>query len=687
MKKLLGSSMLCAIVYLLSFGFSSPWAAQIKDSESATHGDDAAAYQAVDTYTFPGFKVLQFTLPVLSHYSYMLISDKQALVVDPGRDVFIYLDTAKQEGVKITGVFLTHSHADFVAGHVELAERAACPIYTSHASGAEYDFKPLREGSEITIGKAFLRFVETPGHTPDGLCAYVYTQGDNNGPALIFTGDTLFVGSVGRPDLMEGSMSAAALASMMYDTWNQKLSRAGDNAVIFPAHGAGSLCGAHLSDQPSSTIGSEKVANPYLRHPSRGEFVAAVLQDLPQAPQYFKHNAALNRKGPDLVDWHAPLKPVSADKALIDTERFYVVDLRDPRDYAGGHIPNAVNIGLRGRLETWVGTMVPWESRVALCGSEAELREAVYRLHRVGYRAQGITMQSWQGSGLPLSTSDLVKPAELYELMQTDEAPVVVDVRLPEEWMGVRIGTVVNLPLNRLAALASKLDTAMPTVTVCNSAYRSSLAVGILQRKGFQKVSSLAGGTEAWLDSGLPVYTAQATGSPQSAGRTAAIRRINLPERIPATALMRLMMDLPGTFEMVDIRPAEQFADYSLPGSTHVDIAELMNNPVYLAGVGPLIIVDRDGSLAMAVAGILSQKTERQIKALYGGVEAYWAESELTPAVRQVTLPGTLPKGMGPSAVKPGTSPNETSTVKKPIIPPASPAPEPHPPKKKSAGC
>jgi len=234
--------------------------------------------------------------------------------------------------------------------------------------------------------------------------------------------------------------------------------------------------------------------------------------------------------------------------------------------------------------------------------------------------------------------------------------------------MGLRIGTVLNLPLNKLSELSSKLDPTQPVVTVCNSASRSSMAIGALERKGFKDVRSMAGGGEAWLAAGLPVI------QPQSAVGTVAstpTRAIRLPERISASELKRLLLDLPGTFDLVDMRPPAMFAYYSLPGARNVDVADLMHNPVYRTGTGPRVIVDRDGSLAMAVGGILSQKTERAIKVLYGGLEAYWAESELKPAQTPTPLavpPSSVPAGRGPSAPAPLPS-------------------TPIPTKKKSAGC
>jgi hydroxyacylglutathione hydrolase len=682
MDKKLRLAMVIGLALMLVSVCQSTAGTAIKDTESASHGDEAASYQVVKTYEYPGYRLVQFNLGVLSHYSYMLISGGQALVVDPGRDVFAYLDLAKKEKLKIKGVFLTHNHADFVAGHLELAKAVGCPIYASAKSGDQFPHQSLKEGSRIEVGEALVKILETPGHTPDGLCGLVAPKKQPDKPNLILTGDVLFIGSVGRPDLMGGTASAASLASQSYDTWTRKLSKLPDNLSIFPAHGAGSLCGAHLSDEPTSTLGAQKIANPYVKHHTRGAYIAAVLDGLPEAPQYFKHNAALNKKGPELIAWEATPVQARPDQALTDPSRFYVVDIRDAREYAGGHIPNSVNIAVRGRLETWVGIMVPWGGNLVLCGDPKDLKEAVHRLHRVGYRAEAITPEAWKKAGLPLAKNDMISPRELYGQMQTPESPVVVDVRLPTEWMGLRIGTVVNLPLTHLAELApTKLDPEQRVVAVCNSAFRSSLAVGILERLNFKKVASLDGGSEAWIAAGLPTFGPSARPAAASAAAVstptpapAPKRDLKLPERLSPAALNRLRLDLPNTFELVDIRPPEAFADYHLPDSRNADIDEVMKNPAYLAGSVPLILVDRDGSLAMAVGGILSQKTARPIKVLHGGLDAYWTELELKGAVRETPIPGAGPTGVQPPA---------------PAAPPGGPpaTPPPATPKKKSAGC
>jgi len=644
---------------------------KIKDSESASHGAEDALHQVVDTYRFPGFDIVQFNLPVLSHYSYLLVSGSEALLVDPDRDINAYLDYAKKNNLTIKGVFLTHSHADFVAGHLETVRALQVPIHQNAASGAQYKIEPLQEGSSFRVGRATVKAISTPGHTPDGMCGLVSSEGDAQ-PRVVFTGDTLFVGSIGRPDLLEGAMTAATLASMSYDTWHNKLSKLPESIVVLPAHGAGSLCGANLSDDPSSTIGREKSSNPYVQKKGRSEFISAVLEGLPEAPQYFKHNAAMNRAGPALVDWSASPAGAKAEESITKAAGPWLVDLREAKPYAAGHVPGSVNIALRGRLETWVGTMVPWKAPLVLIGSEAELKEAAFRLHRVAYEGPVLPFEAWTKAGLPVATSGTITPAELYQQMQSGNAPIIVDVRMPYEWMALRIGTVVNLPIDQLADLSVKLDPNLPVVAVCNSAYRSSLAVGILQRKGFKNVSSLDGGSAAWIDAGYPVF-----GNEQRATASAPQRQVQIAERISPADLGRLIKDLPGTFDLVDIRPAEAFQDYALPGARNAELADVLENPGYLTGAGPLIIVDRDGSLAMMAAGILSQKTKRPIKALHGGLEAFWEESEMKGVVRAVPLPG--------SDARPQAMPGAGS-ASRPAAPAAKPS-APTPTKRNSAGC
>lgn len=674
MRRLTGVLLLLTLLVLPHGGPAA--AAALKDSESASHGDTAATYQVAGIYEYPGYKVVQYTLAVLSHYSYMLVSGKDAAVIDPGRDVDTYLATLKRDGLTLKAILLTHSHADFVAGHTELRSATGAPIYASNRSGAGYPHEPLQDGSLVAVGTATVRALETPGHTPDGITFAVNASGASV-PDLLFTGDTLFVGSIGRPDLMGGRMAASTLASMAFDSWTTKLATLPDATVVLPAHGAGSLCGAHLSDAPSSTIGAERHGNAYLKFTSRSDFIAAILEGLPEAPQYFGHNAAMNREGPPLVDWKAPVRWVTASKSQAMPTSTIVVDLRAPADYAAAHVPGSLAIGLRGRLETWVGIMVPWGSDLVVVGSEDEVAEAVHRLHRVGYDgARGLKWTAWMAAKLPVKSFDPITPAALRTAMEAGTGPLIVDVRLPNEWMGLRIGQVINLPLNHLAELSSKIETTKPVVAVCNSAYRSTMAVGVLERQGFTDATSMAGGSEAWIAEGYPVFGSSQTAAPAAV----AVRDVRLADRISPVDLGRLMQDLPGTFDLVDIRPADAFADYRVPGSVNVHVADLLADARWLTGAGPLVVVDRDGSLAMMAAGILSQKTARRVQALHGGLEAWWRANGPMGGGSQAPAAQTAPAV--PGVARPPVAAPSAPQTPQPRIPQAPSAPA-----RRSAGC
>lgn len=647
-------------------------AATAGDAEASSHGDEAARWSVIDHHVFPGLEIVQFELPVLSIYSYVVVSDGEALVVDPGRDAQAFVDYLAEKKLRAKGVWLTHSHADFVAGHTELRKALGAKIYANEKADAAYPHESVREGSVIELGKARIEFLATPGHTPDALTALVYGPGSTR-PRAALTGDFLFVGSVGRPDLLGGLASASWLAGAGWHSWTDKLSKVGDEALVLPAHGAGSLCGANLSDASSSTIGEQKKSNRYLQFKSKNEYVAAILTNQPKAPEYFGHDVAMNREGPKLVDWKAPLPaPFAPRKDFADAGKFWVLDLRDARHYAKAHVPYSVNIGLRGRLETWVGNMVPWGTDPVLVGSHDEVFEARNRLHRIGYEAKGwIDFDAWEKAGLPVRSTKMIEPRDLYASMQSGTAPLIIDVRLPAEWMGLRIGTVLNLPLDELGPLSRKLDRDENILTICNSAYRSSMGVGVLEREGFRNLSNLTGGGEAWQKAGLPVIQAAAHGAdPAPAQR----RIVHLPDRISPDDLRRMMMDLPNSFDLVDLRPAEHFADYHLPGAKNVHVVDLLDDPTHLAGAGPLVLVCRDGSLSAMAGAILSQKTKRIVKVLHGGLEAYW---------NGVAAPGRSASPSGPpSSAAPGA----------PVLPqaapvaPAAPA-APAAPKRRSAGC
>ena len=670
------SLVMCLSIGILLASVTARGATVKGDAEAATHGDEAAMVQLVKETELKtnDFVFRQYNLGVLSHYSYLIGSGGEAMIVDPARDITRYLSDAKELGLKITKVYLTHSHADFVAGHIELAKATSAEILINELTQAGYPHKPLKDNDEVKVGKVRGVVITTPGHTPDGTCMLVYAPGSVEKPDFVLTGDTMFIGSVGRPDLMGEGMSAAALAELGYNTWRNKLSKISDETKLFPAHGAGSLCGAHLSDKPVSTFGEQKRDNVYLQHKDLTSYVMAVIDGLPEAPQYFKHNAKLNHDGPPLVDWDKAMPSPLTSKVVSEMAKkgAWLVDVRDALAFAAAHPQGAINIGIRGRFETWTGIMIPWGEPFVLIGSEEEVRESASRLKRIGYDAPAGFLQgsvdAWKKADLSVGTLKLVKAQTLHREMQDGTAPMIVDVRLPAEWMALRIGNVLNIPINKMFVDSKRLSKDIPVLTVCNSAYRSSMGGSVLLKLGFKDVRNMEGGSEAWIAAGLPTLSAVGAGHGTAA---VPLRSVKLPDRIAAAELKRMLMDLPGTFDVVDVRPPAQFSDYSIPGSMNADIADVIANPAYLNGTAPLVIVDRDGSLAMAVGGILSQKTARPIKVLFGGLEAYWNESGMISA---------------PAASAPAALPAVISVP--PASAPAKQAPQvPQAPKKKSAGC
>lgn len=650
------------------------------DAEAAKHGFEAADVSVIAEENLPGFVFRQFDLAVLSHYSYLVGSGGEALIVDPARDVDVYLETAAELGLKIIGIYLTHSHADFVAGHLELAKATGAPVHINKLSEAGYEHQPVTDRSEIKFGDVRCVVRLTPGHTPDGTCLFVHHPAASPDPKLCLTGDTLFIGSVGRPDLMGGSWSAAQLAEMIFNTWQNVLSRVPDFTQVYPAHGAGSLCGANLSDANVSTFGEQKQTNPYTKYRDLATFTMAVLEGLPEAPQYFAKNAAMNKKGPPLIDWADAMPadmPVAEVEQTIVRDGAWVIDVREAAEFAQGHVPGSMNIPIRGRFETWTGIMVPWGTPFVLVGSDEQVKEAVFRLHRVGYDdpvgylSGGVA--AWQAADKPVTTVALVKPHELHAQMQDGAAPILVDVRLPKEWMALRIAKqLLNMPINELAAQASKLNPKRPVMTICNSAYRSSMGASVLLQAGFADVRNLEGGSHAWMEAGLPTFSAEAKATDATAGAV----YLDLPESMGAGDFAQRMMDLPGSMQVIDIRPAWQYSEHHIDGAVSTTPGDVLNNASYLVGKTPLVIVCRDGSLSAAVGGTIAPKTDRPIRYLSGGMVRYWED---------VMRPPGLISDRSPAMTAPPPVPKAPSGTPPPAPPPA--APKPAVKKRVSAGC
>jgi glyoxylase-like metal-dependent hydrolase (beta-lactamase superfamily II)/rhodanese-related sulfurtransferase len=457
----------------------------------------------------------QYYLGCLAHASY-LIGDEttgRAVVVDPQRDVDQYVREAEALGLRIEHVVLTHFHADFVAGHLELRDRLGATIHLGARGQAEYDFVPAHEGDEIDLGRVRLRVLETPGHTPEGICLLVFDGGDAATPHAVLTGDTLFIGDVGRPDLMASvGASAADLAGQLYDSLHDKLLRLPDTTLVYPAHGAGSMCGKNLSKETVSTLGEQRRFNYALQPMSRDEFVRLVTADQPEAPSYFAYDAEMNRRERPTLDstLARTLRPLPLSAVLQEQQAgAYIVDVRDPTDWAGAHLAGSVNIGLGGQFATWAGTLLARDRAIVVVAEPGREMEAATRLGRIGF--DHVTGYLDGGMEALATRPDLVRSVErvtapvLAEWRAESAPPVVLDIRNPGERAQKRIEGSVHIPLAQLERRIDELPDDGRIVVHCASGYRSSIAVSLLERQARRHVTDLVGGIAAWQTSALPV--------------------------------------------------------------------------------------------------------------------------------------------------------------------------------------
>ena len=459
----------------------------------------------------------QFYLGCLAHASYLLGSEGQAAVVDPQRDVDQYIAEADANGLQIKYVIETHLHADFVSGHRELAARTGAEIVFSKEADAAFAHRAVREGDEIRIGKVLLRIMETPGHTPESMSVLVTDTEVSDQPQKILTGDTLFVGDVGRPDLAGGKgYTPAMMAAMMYDTLHQKLLTLPDEVEVYPAHGAGSMCGRNMSKETSSTIGEQKKFNYALQPMSKDEFVRMMTSDLPEAPAYFAKDVEINRSGA------GPLETLPRPAALsprevtdLGAQGHTVLDVRSAAEFGAGHVPGSINIGLGGQFAIWSASLIPMGTPLIIVSeSDEKTDEAVMRLARVGiesargYLKGGIA--AWRAAGLTVAVVPQITVNELKDLLQQQPDLQVLDVRRPPEYVSGHVPRAIPEPLIDLNSHVGslKLDVSKPTAVICAGGYRSSAATSILQQNGFSDLLNVTGGTGAWIAAGYEVERA-----------------------------------------------------------------------------------------------------------------------------------------------------------------------------------
>jgi len=448
-----------------------------------------------------------YYLGCLAHASYLIGGDNgDAAVIDPRRDVEEYLADAEAAGLTIRHVIETHLHADFVSGHVELARRTGATIHIGAKADARFPHHPAREGDEIVMGDVTLRFLETPGHTPEGISIVVYVRGEAE-PRMVFTGDTLFIGDVGRPDLAGSrGFTPQEMARQMYYSLKDRLLTLPDSTEVWPAHGAGSACGRSLSEERVSTIGKQRLSNPALWYVVRGDeegFVRYATEGLSAAPRYFAHDAQKNREGAPTVEEilkaARALSPTEVEK--LSEDGVLVLDTRSVTDFGAGHIPGALHVQLEGKFAPWVGNIFSPDAEVIVVADPGREVEAMTRLARVGYErivgwlAGG--MDAWKNANGEIAVVPQITPIELRRLLGSPTAPVVLDVRTEAELEEGRLDGAVHIPLPQLESRLAEIPPG-PLAVLCASGYRSSIACSLLQRAGRHAVSNVEGGWEAW---------------------------------------------------------------------------------------------------------------------------------------------------------------------------------------------
>jgi glyoxylase-like metal-dependent hydrolase (beta-lactamase superfamily II)/rhodanese-related sulfurtransferase len=460
----------------------------------------------------------QFYLNCLAHASYLIGDEatRTAAVVDPQRDVDRYVTFAAEHGVQIKHVFLTHLHADFIAGHLELRDRVGATIYLGAKAQAEYHFTPLSDGSVVEFGRVRLKALETPGHTPESISLLVYHLDKTGGePYAVLTGDTLFIGDVGRPDLRAAlGWSATDLGGLLFDSLQTKLLPLPDASLVYPAHGAGSLCGKAISKETVSTMGEQRRVNYALQPMSKQAFIDLVTADQPEAPPYFVYDAVLNSKERPTLDeaLQRELKPLSVDEVLrMQAEGAQILDTREPEEFGAAHLASSINIGLNGQYATWAGTVLDRVHPIVIVSAPGRENESAVRLGRIGFdHVAGYLdngLQALESRPELVAFTERLSAPFVSELVDSKQPPFLVDVRTPRERAQKFIPGSLSLPLSHLGENFAVVPQNRPLVVYCAGGYRSSIAASLLQRKKFAPVAELAGGLAAWESAKLPVQS------------------------------------------------------------------------------------------------------------------------------------------------------------------------------------
>lgn len=450
--------------------------------------------------------------PGLAEVAYLVADEttREVAVIDPRRDVQVYLDWAAEREMTITAILETHVHADFVSGSLELAKVTGAPIYVSWIGGQTFAHTPLEDGQRVPVGAGALQAFWTPGHTPEHIAFLLFDPAAGPDPVALFSGDVLFVGEVGRPDLL-GKEQTEELATKLYYTVTDRLMPLHDDVVVYPGHTAGSSCGKKIGDAPSTTIGQERQTNYAFQARSRDAFVRMVLDGMPLAPTYYPVMKRVNKDGaPLIVTLPAPeaLAPAGLSEAMAHGA--VVIDARPAEAWAEGHVPGSLAMGLGSNFVAWAGWLAPYDRDIVLVlESDDQIAEAVTELRRIGldrvrgYLAGGI--ETWSAAGNPVDTLNAIDAQELAKVIRRDESLVVLDVRSADEWTIGHIAGATHLYAGRIAqgdVLAVEPDRRI--ALICESGYRSTFAASMLLKRGYANVVNVAGGMNAWYDAGLP---------------------------------------------------------------------------------------------------------------------------------------------------------------------------------------
>lgn len=446
-------------------------------------------------------QVEQLYTGCLSEAAYFISSEGEAAVIDPLRDVDMYIDMAKERGVTIKYIFETHFHADFVSGHLELSKKTGAPIVYGPQTNAKFPFHLAKDGEEFSIGKLRIKVLHTPGHTLESTC---YLLSDEEGkPYCVFTGDTLFVGDVGRPDLFSGNMSKEELAGMMYESLNNKIKTLEDHVIVYPAHGPGSSCGKALGPETSSTIGAQKQNNYALQDMSKEDFIKTVTDGLSTPPAYFPINARINKEGYTALDevMEQGLQALSVNELKEKLEEgVWILDTRPATVFTEGFVPESINIGLEGRFAEWAGSLLPFDQPLMLVTETGKEKESVVRLARVGidkvvgYLDGGF--EQWKEAGEPIDMIIDIEPDELAMDMPHDNRLEVVDVRKVTEFSAGHVKGARNAPLDTLMdpVNVAVIDSENNLYIHCAGGYRSVIAASLLKRQGYHNLRNVLGG-------------------------------------------------------------------------------------------------------------------------------------------------------------------------------------------------